>query len=148
MRSLVTFRSDAFRKGGAGAEPIHPASLGEDLAGWIIAASRAQGIQTEEEPLQEDYGWVVTMVVEGVPHWIILGYRPVSEDEGDDWVAWVERKRSLLGLLRRRRGRVPNAAAVRAVHRILEDAPEITDLRWHVAEEFERGREEGWRPAP
>lgn len=148
MRSLVTFRSEAFRKGASGVESAPPGRLGEDVARWVIAALNAQRIITEPEPLREDYGWVVTTAVDGVSHWIILGYRPPSSGEGDDWIAWVERRRSILGLLRGRRGRVPNAAAVRALHRVLENAPEITEVRWHVVEAFERGLEEEWSPEP
>lgn len=148
MRSLVTFRSDSFNKSVSKPGFINAGNYGDDLASWVIDRLKANGIEAEETPIQEDYGWVVTMDIDKTAHWIVLGYRPAVDGEGDDWVAWVEKKRSFFGVLRGKGGKVPDSAAVEALHRILRDAPEVADVRWHLEAEFERGLEDSWKGEP
>lgn len=60
VRTVVTFESTAFNL----AEPkncfINPCCFGDDLAKWLIGELRKHGLETDDEPSQEDFGCTPT----------------------------------------------------------------------------------------
>jgi hypothetical protein len=80
-RTVVGFRSTAFNM----AEPkdyfINPCCFGDDVAKWLIAELRNEGVETDEKPSQEDFGWYLNFDVARTSHTFVIGHRPTGESE-------------------------------------------------------------------
>lgn len=148
MRTLVTFSSAAFNTAEQKSYFINPNCFGDDLARWLIAQFREAGVETDDEPRQEDFGWYFNFQIEGRTHSGVIGVRASQDDEPACWAVWLERARGLLGSIMggRRRGVSPSAVAL--MHRVLSHAAEIVDIRWHDQRDFDRGREDMASSAP
>ena len=148
IRTVVTFESTAFNM----AEPkyyfINPCCFGDDVAKWLIGELRKQGVQPDEKPSQEDFGWYLNFEVTGTGHCFVIGHRPTGEGEAGTWIGWLERRRSFIGsvLGGRKRGIQPLAAE--AIHRILSSSPLISNVRWHFRRDFDKGYEERGASSP
>lgn len=81
IRTVVTFESTAFNM----AEPqdyfINPCCFGDDVAKWLIGELRKQGVEIDEKPGQEDFGWYLNFAVRGAGHCFVIGHRPTGESE-------------------------------------------------------------------
>jgi hypothetical protein len=146
-RTVVTFTSSDFNT----TEPrdyfINRCCYGDDLAKWLIEQFKNQGVETNEEPGQEDFGWYVIFSVHAMPHCFVFSFRPPDGAEDGRWIGWVERTGALRTLLGRRTKDV-DTSAVEALHRILMAAPVIHDVRWHSQPDFDRGNEDDGQLAP
>jgi hypothetical protein len=96
MRTVVTFESDAFNTSESKEYFINPGCFGNDVAQWLMARLRSAGVETDEEPGQEDFGWYFNFTVPEGRHCCVLGYGPAGEGESGVWIAWLERSRGLL----------------------------------------------------
>jgi hypothetical protein len=134
-RTLVTFQSDAFNTSEPKDYFINECCFGADLAAWMINELRSRKYETDATPGQEDFGWYLGFKVSGVGHFFILGYRE-DTDESGTWIGWVERNK----LLFRKRGVF--SEATQAIHQVLSNAPQIRNVRWHYAHDFEAAHEE------
>ena len=145
MRRLVTFESEAFNTSEPRDYFINPNCFGDDVALRIIQELRDAGVEVENEPGQEDFGWDLTFQASG-SHQLVLGYQPETDRSGT-WIGWVERNVGLFGTMLGRRRRVAhNAAAL--IHQALLSVPEIANVRWHTQEAFDAGRESEGTPSP
>jgi hypothetical protein len=148
IRTVVTFESAAFNM----AEPkryfINPCCFGDDVAKWLIGELRKQGVETDEKPGKEDFGWYLNFIVAGAGHCFVVGHRPTGESEAGTWIGWLERSRGFIGSVFgvRKRGIQPLAAE--AIHRILSSSPLIRDVRWHFKRDFDKGYEERGASSP
>ncbi len=137
-RTVVVFRSSAFNSTEQRSYFLNEGCFGDDVARWLIAGLRAQGIPTELEPGQEDFGWSFDFFVEETPHCFVVGSRP--SDDGDiEWIGWLERKRGLLGSFVGLRSRGVLSAAAQVIHAALSSGSEIIDIRWYEQKRFDRG---------
>jgi hypothetical protein len=57
VRTVATFESTAFNMADPKDYFINPRCFGDDLAKWLIDELRKQGLETDDEPGQEDFGW-------------------------------------------------------------------------------------------
>ena len=96
-----------------------------------MARLRTSGVQTVDEPGQEDFGWSFEFEVPAGRHCCVLGYQ--EDDPEGRWHLWLERSRGFLGSILGRRKRGIDAAAVKALQEILINAPEIRELEWQDA---------------
>jgi len=114
-----------------------------DSRQWVIGELRKQGVKTDEQPGQEDFGWYLNFEVAGSGHYFVIGHRPTDESEAGTWIGWLERSRGLIGsvLGGRKRGIQPLAAE--AIHKILSSSPLVRDVRWHFERDFDNGNERG-----
>jgi hypothetical protein len=148
VRTLVTFRSQAFNVSEERPHFINPGTFGDDVAKWMIEELEDRGVEVGGEPGQEDFGWYVSFTVGGVAHWWVVGYRPGDPEQEGEWISWVERSRGLLGFLLGRRARQPTLQGVRLVHETLAQSEQIREIHWHDAQQFQRGIEDQWRETP
>ena len=131
MKTEVHFRSTAFNC----TEPkdyfINDCCFGDDVARWLIQQLRAQGIQTDDEPDQEDFGWYLTFHAGGVEHCFIIGFQPNDPVTGDQWLGSIERHAGFLGSLfgGRKRGILPEA--ITAIDTALKSSQDIQRVTWH-----------------
>jgi hypothetical protein len=120
---------------------INPCCFGDDLAKWLIGELRKDGLRTDEEPGQEDFGWYLNFEVLGASHIFIIGHRPSGESEVGTWIGWLERNRGFIAsIFGRRKHEIASSAAV-AIHTILSRSPQIQDVRWHFQRDFDKGNE-------
>ena len=147
-RTLLTFRSAAFNTADERDHFINPGNYGDDLARWLMDRLRSAGYGVGAEPGQEDFGWYLSFEVAGRPYCLVLGYRPGEEGEQGEWIGWLERELGFFASILGRREKGVEEAAPRAIHTVLNAAPEITDIRWHEAAAFRAGREEEGTAAP
>jgi hypothetical protein len=128
---------------------INPCCFGDDLAKWLIHELRNRGVDTDDDPGQEDFGWYFNFHVAGMPHIFVIGHRPddQSSEEGT-WIGWIERRRGFVGSLLGGSKRGISSAAPQTLHSILSSSPEIQDIRWHFRLDFDKGHEELGVPAP
>jgi hypothetical protein len=141
IRTVVTFESTAFNM----AEPkdyfINPCCFGDDVATWLIGELRQDGLQTDEKPGQEDFGWYLSFEISGASHTLLIGHRPSGESEAGTWIGWLDRNRGFIGsILGKRKHGIGSSAAV-AIHTILSRSPQIQDIRWHFQRDFDKGDE-------
>jgi hypothetical protein len=142
VRTLVTFRSTAFNTTEEQDHFINPGCFGDDVGKWLIQELRTRGLQTDDEPDSEDFGWFFTFEVGDLEYDFVIAYRPGDGEPEGDWIGWLERRKgflaSVLGL--RKKGIQPEA--VGAIHEVLSGSPQIHEVRWHFPGDFHAGREE------
>ena len=148
MRTVATFVTDAFNTSEERPYFSNPGNFGDDLARWIMSRLAARSIQTAPEPGQEDHGWYFDFSLPEGDHCLVLGFRPADGDDPAVWVAWLERRRGFVASLFGGRKRGISPAAVQAVHGVLAGAEEVSCLRWHTQEDFDRGEEVKGVPTP
>ena len=128
MRAEASFRSSVFNTSDVRDYFINPCCFGDDLAKWLMARLREAGCETDEQPGQEDFGWYFNFTVPAGAHCCIVGYQ---EDEPEGiWHITLERRRGFVASLFGGRGHGIDAAAVDAIKKALDSAPEIRELRW------------------
>ena len=131
MKTEVHFLSTAFNC----TEPkdyfINDGCFGDDAARYLIQQLRAQGVQTADEPGQEDFGWYFTFHADGVEHCLIIGFQPNEPSTGDRWLGSIERRTSFFGSLFGGRKRGISLAAVQAIDSALKASPDIQRIVWH-----------------
>src|SRR5690348_10610301 len=132
-RTVLTFESTAFNM----AEPkeyfINPCCFGDDLAKSLIDELHKQGLKTDDEPGQEDFGWYLNFETAAIAHTFVIGHRPTGDTEAATWFGVSEPNRGFF------RGRGIQPSAVDAIHRILSTSPLIQDVRWHFQLDFDKG---------
>jgi hypothetical protein len=131
MKTEVQFHSTAFNC----TEPkdyfVNDCCFGDDVAKWLIEQLRTRGIQTADEPGQEDFGWYFTFKGGGTLHCFVIGYPPNDPATGDRWLGSIERQTGFLSALfgGRHRGILPEA--VEAIDTALKSSPNIQRIVWH-----------------
>lgn len=128
MRTEASFQSAAFNTNEVRPYFINPSCFGDDVARWLMARLREMGIETDDEPGQEDFGWYFDFEVQGLKHCCVLGYRP-GEPDGV-WLLWLERSRGLVASMLVSRDLGVQPAAVDAINAVLVNAAEIRSVRW------------------
>ena len=148
IRTVVTFESKAFNM----AEPkdyfINPHCYGDDVANWLIDELRKQGVEPDDKPGQEDFGWYLNFRIGGFGHCFVIGHRPNGENEPGRWIGWIERSRGFLGSLSGGRKRGIHPSASETINRILSSSPLVRDVRWHFQPDFDKGYEERGTSSP
>ena len=142
IRTVVTFERAAFNMTEPKEYFINPCCFGDDVAEWLIAELRKQGMKADEKPGQEDFGWYLNFEAAGIEHTFVIGHRPNGETEAGTWIGGLERTRGLIGTILggRKRGIQPSAAE--AIHRVLSGSPLVQDVRWYFQGDFDSGNED------
>ena len=139
LRTTVLFRSEAFNTSERKPYFINDGCFGDDVARWLIARLRANGVETDSEPGQEDFGWYFRYRVEQASYCFVLGYRP--DEPIGDWIGTIERDCGLLASMFGGRTRHIAPQSLSVIHEALQGAPELTTVAWHRRSDFERGHE-------
>jgi len=137
MKTEVSFLSAVFNSTESKDYFINDGCFGDDVARWLIARLRAGGLQTADEPDQEDFGWHFTFTAGGAEHCFVIGFQPNYPASGDRWLGWLERNAGFLGSIlgARKRGILPEA--VEAIDTALKASLDIHGIAW-----YERGARE------
>lgn len=135
-RNLVTFTSSVFNTAERMPHFIHASCFGEDLANWLIDQLTFRDIRTYKEPIQRDYGWYLLFGPGATVHRLSLTFIPIYDSGGGEWLGCVDRC-SFIGTILGKRMRMPEPAAVEAIHRILSASSMIENIQWHEQGELE-----------
>lgn len=130
VKTYVTFKSSAFNTTEPREYFINPCCFGDDVAKWLIQEMQKRGVEVDQEPGQEDFGWYISFCISGQRYNFILGY---GADE-EEWTGWLERGAGLLSSLLGGRRKVVNTDAVEVINSILAVSPVIQNLQWHTDE--------------
>ena len=141
MRTLVTFRSSLFNTTQTKDYFINAGCFGDDVCKWLMGEFHAKGVETDQEPGQEDFGWYFNFNMPTGSHCIVIGYRPGDNNEEGIWIGWLERKCGFIGSLLGGRKRGISTSAIEMAHQILSSSERIQNVRWHVQGDFDQGKE-------
>lgn len=131
--NYVRFRSAAFNFREPKDYFINDCCFGDDVCKWLKKELQAQGIKTDDELTQEDFGWLLEYVVNGKGYWVFVTSNPGEHE--DEWLAWIT-KASMFAELIGRAGKGLAPEAILCIDRILKNSPLISEIEWH----FPKGR--------
>ena len=142
IRTQVTFQTPAFNSSESKDHFINDGCYGDDVARALMEVLRSKGYKTDTEPGQEDFGWYFGFRSGETNYQFFIGHRPADADDPAVWIGWIERQAGIIGSLFGAGKRSLQPDAVRAIHEAIAALPQVTDIRWHRKEDFDKGREE------
>jgi len=108
-------------------DKTNPGRFGEALAIWVIEKLQSNGYSIEEDPIPEDWGWVVMVHRKPFSLWVGCG----NEDESQTrWGLFVEAEK---GILHKLFGRKDTSSSVRTLENNLEKLAReagFEDIQW------------------
>jgi hypothetical protein len=134
MRFIVTFRH-------ALAEDSEEPPFGKELAEFLAAKLREQGLTVSVPENYEDYAWMLDVEGAQPTPWILVSAFGDGPGEGlvliNSGIWWLHR-------LLRRSDKDLRERIAKTIHAILSSDPRFSDIRWHVDEPWD----EGWSSTP
>ena len=145
MRSVVTFKSSLFNLTESKPYFINNACFGDDLARWLIGRFRERGVETDQEPGQEDFGWHFGFRLGEESYRAVIGN--VAQER---WFIVVERACGLLAGILGQQHRKIRPESVLLVHETLGNAPaiDISEVQWFDWTDFRKGTLGAGSPTP
>lgn len=135
MLTHVEFRSDRFPPYDGEQQEINPDLWGKRLAEFLRDGLRAEGFETEE-PVAEDWGWMLPIVNEEFRLWIGCGR---YQEYPDGFLCFIEpHQPSVRRFLKRIDTRETISALQQAMDKSLTEDAGIRAKRWWTYEEFTR----------
>ena len=140
MRNQVSFRTGLFENKEPKSHFINPRCFGEDLVSWLL--QRLQGTEFSlGEPIQEDYGWGFWV---NDAYWVAVGV--MDDSIGVEEPEWSVSVNFEGGLKKRLFGKSDPSLDMQiceALNSVLQQAPEIANIRWCNVEETDCGDNPG-----
>lgn len=147
-RTLVTFQTEKFNTTTDRDYFINPGCFGDDLCKWLIEQLTADGIKCDAQPGQEDFGWYFNFSVDDEEYCWVCAFRPADETEPGIWIGWIEKATGFLaGIFGGREKNIQRSASLE-IHKVLVNSSEISNIRWHIRADFERGNEDAAHSSP
>lgn len=135
METYVEFRSDKFPPLEGEEELINPDLWGKRLADFLRDGLRAHGFETEE-PIPEDWGWVVPVLNKPFRLWIGCGRYQAYED---GFLCFIQPHQPVVRkFFKKIATRERIVALKRAIDEVLTEQNGIRSKRWWTYEEFNR----------
>jgi len=133
MKTYVEFRSDKFPAYDGEEEQVNPGLWGKRLAEFIRDNLRQEGFKTEE-PIAEDWGWIVPIHNESFRLWIGCGH---YEEYADGYLCFIEPHKPFVRKLLKKIDTQERVVSLqRAMDKILAAEAGIRSKRWWTHEEF------------
>jgi hypothetical protein len=139
----VTFRSAKFNTRQSRPNYINPQNYGDDLAEWLKEKLSARSAVVDQKIGQEDFGWWLSFRFNRRVYNLVVGYNASGY-----WMAWLERKRGLIGSLLGLRQKGISGDVANLIHAVLVSSEIISDVRWHEDKGFDVHREEHGKLTP
>ena len=133
MQTHVEFRSDRFPPYDGEEQQVNPGLWRKRLAEFLRDNLRTEGFASEE-PIAEDWGWVVPITNEHFRLWIGCGN---YEEYPDGFLCFIEPHTPFVRKLWKKiatEGRVTSLQ--RAMDKVLSEAAGIREKRWWTHDEF------------
>jgi hypothetical protein len=134
MQTHVEFRSNNFPAYPGEEEQINPGHWGKRLAEFIREGLQGEGYEPDE-PVAEDWGWVVPVQWKPYPLWI--GCSHYGEYE-DGYLCFIEPHTPIVRrfLIRKYDAREKITSLQQALDKALSRSDGIRSIRWWTHEEF------------
>jgi hypothetical protein len=137
MLTHVEFRSDLFPPYEGEELLINPDLWGKRLTEFLRDKLRGEGFETDE-PIAEDWGWVVPIANKGFRLWVGCGH---YQEHADAYLCFIEPHRPFMRRFFWKidiRERL--ASLQRAMDKVLAQAEGIREKRWWTYEQFSSPR--------
>lgn len=164
-RNLITFQSKEFNTTVPQEHFINDCCYGDDICKWLIEELTKKGVDCDNEPGQEDFGWYFNFSVNKVVYCLVCAFRlgeeqdqekdqekeqdqekkkeaASTEAENGDWIIWIERSAGFMASLFGARNKGLDEAVPKLIHSTLSANPAITNIKWHRKKDFDSGRED------
>lgn len=133
METHVEFRSDKFPPLDGEEKLINPELWGKRLADFLREGLRKQGFETEE-PIAEDWGWLVPVVNQSFRLWIGCGH---YQEYDDGFLCFIKPHKPFVWRFFKRVDTRQRIGALReAMDKVLAEEEGIRSKRWWTYEEF------------
>lgn len=126
MQNTARFSTDIFNTTIVHEHFINDCCFGEDVGEWLKSRLEAKGYEIDD-PGQEDWGWYLGCVKDGVTYMLCLYF--MEEDEEPFWQIVVVVCVPFLKRIFRPKPEIP-AQLRRDIHNVLESEPKIRDIYW------------------
>lgn len=150
LRTIITFQSTAFNTSNELPHFINPGCYGEDLCLYLAEKFQQAGWQCQQ-PGQEDFGWYLNFTCDADKYCLVCGFRPGQEEALSNqentadqglWIIQIEHAVGFLASIFGGRNRNIDSKVLEKMGEILAACPELTNLRWHLAADFNKGKED------
>ncbi len=133
MKTHIEFRSDRFPAYEDEEQQINPGIWGKRLAEFLCAHLKEEGFETEE-PIGEDWGWVVPIANEKFRLWIgCANY----QEYPDGYLCFIEPHTPFVRKLLKKIETEERVAALQlAMDKVLNADAGIREKRWWTYDEF------------
>jgi hypothetical protein len=121
---IVSFRSAAFNTSTPEKHFVSLRPYGSDLANWLVHELTQHDAATQPMIAQQNSGWVVRFRFRGASYEFLVRFRD------PDWVGLLERRRSFVDYLLRKRQKSVDLDALVLVDALLSSAELISGVRW------------------
>lgn len=127
MQTQVEFRSSKFPPYDNEEDQINPGLWGKRLAEYLVQNLGNHSIVTGE-PIAEDWGWYVSMKIDGAKLAICCGHQNGDDDE---FMVFTDPSKPVVKKLFRKTDVTPQLGRLtEALRKILASDPEIRDIVW------------------
>lgn len=128
MIKRLSFTSSKFRPLPGEEEKANPGVFGQALAVWVREKLSASGHAITEEPIPEDWGWVVMIQRKPFMLWVGCGN---EVDNSKQWGIFVEAESGLFQKLVKRVDPSDSVAALeQELEKIIKAETECTNVEW------------------
>ena len=135
MKSHVEFRSDLFPPYEDEEEQVNPGRYGKRLAEFLVSGLKGQQFEPEE-PIAEDWGWVVPIKNKEFNLWIGCGN---YEEYPNGFLCFIEPHEPVIRKLpffRKINTETTVGKLREAMDQVLAGNPEIHGVQWYSHDEF------------
>jgi hypothetical protein len=135
VKTHVEFRSDRFPAYDSEEKEINPGRYGKRLAQFISDRLRTKGFEPQD-PVAEDWGWMIPIKNEGFWLWIGCGN---YDEYSDGFLCFIEPHEPFIRrFLRKIETRDRVESLQKAIDEVLSDEAGIQEKRWWSHEEFNK----------
>ncbi len=128
MKSQISFTTDIFETRQIQPHFVNPRNFGEDLAAWLVEASRTSRFRLGS-PFQTEEGWTVPAEAGGEQFEIGVGIMDASiGDAQANWLITIEKKRKWK--IFSSKDSALRSELCDHIQNILRDKPHIREIRW------------------
>lgn len=152
VRTIVTFKSQSFNTSEARPYFTNPCCFGDDVCHFLIGKFKEAGLECDEKPGQEDFGWYFNFKYNSQAFCLLAAFRPEEENSSSPdsglWNLYLERAAEFIASIFGARNKGMDQALAQKLHSILSATNEFSELRWHFRRDFDASREELGTPQP
>lgn len=136
MKTAVEFRSDRFGPYEGEEAEVNPGRYGKRLAEFLVQGLQIAGFRCEQ-PIAEDWGWVVRVDNKAFPLWIGCGN---SDEYPNGFLCFIEPHKPIIRRFFRAISTQDRVESLRqAIHDLLSNDDGIRDVRWLTHDELMQG---------
>lgn len=143
MNTHVTFTTAVFETKTPQANFINPCCFGEDCAKWLAAELTGKGLAVAAV-VQEDWGWIFTVTVDGRAFWVGVGS---LEEEADQWLVFCDSRLSFFKKMFGKADEASQRLLCNTIDDVLKSTSHVSEVQWYSKDSWMSGGKE-WSQTP